>query len=209
MKKTILMITMLLAGVISSYAVDYTAKAYIKMNDATFKLRESTSYTAGPNTSCISNPNEGTEYEGVSAYVNSMVYNQWSVDELEGLQLSFRPTATDVTFNFSNVTGTQLYLVDANDGSRTPIVESGSYSFSVEASKVGERVADRFSISKLAVVEPTICHQGGKLIVTNYAGETKLDGNTVLTGAGEYNITEAAGYHEVEFNGQTMKILVP
>ena len=132
--------------------------------------------------------------------------------------MAFTPTATSVSFSFSDLVGT-LYLVDATDGSRTPIVAGTPYNFTVAAGEVGTAINDRFSISKLASIATEICHRYGKLQVTGSYGMTvkvlNMDGSA--TSIADTNITSdatveidlaglAAGQYKVEWNSQTLII---
>ena len=218
MKKIFITLTLLVAGIVSSFAVDYTARVFVTMGSSQVKIREAATlndgYTAGY---CVLDAN-GT---GVVVYNNiteGSRWSQWGCKDIEGIKLAFTPTATSVSFSFSDLVGT-LYLVDATDGSRTPIVAGTPYNFTVAAGEVGTAINDRFSISKLASIATEICHRYGKLQVTGSYGMTvkvlNMDGSA--TSIADTNITSdatveidlaglATGQYKVEWNSQTLII---
>lgn len=208
MKKLFILSAMLIAGLTSSFAQDYSARAFIKMDGQQLKLRERADYNATPeftNGPCVSDNNNA----GMAAYVSGTRYIQWGCNDLEGLTLAFVPAAAECQLTFSNVIG-DLYLVDALTGVRTHIVDGEGLTFQVEAAQVGQNVADRFSISKIGEVEPQICHEGQLLKVTNYNGIVKVDDDEYQV-AGNLDIDIAnlsAGHHTVNFDGQDLIINV-
>ena len=218
MKKLFVSMCLLVAGVVSAFAVDYTAKVYVTMGTSQVKVRESASFNDGYTSGSCSVDANGTGVVVYNVIPEGERWSQWGSSNVEGLQLAFTPTATDVTFTFSNVTGT-LYLVDANDASRTLITEGGSYNFTVAAGDLNNAINNRFSLSKLAYIGREICHRYGKLQVTGSNGETvkvlNMDGTA--TSIADTNITTdaqveidlaglAAGQYKVEWNSQTLII---
>lgn len=206
MKKLFILSAMLIAGLTSSFAQNYTARAFIKMDGQELRLRESAAFNDGfTNGACVSDNNNA----GMAAYVSGARYSQWGCNDLEGLTLAFVPAAAECQLTFSNVIG-DLYLVDALTGVRTHIVDGEGLTFQVEAAQVGQNIADRFSISKIGEVEPQICHEGQLLKVTNYNGIVKVDDDEYQV-AGNLDIDIAnlsAGHHTVNFDGQNLIINV-
>ena len=172
MKKIFLMAALLVSGFIASYAIDYTATAFITMDGVTLKLRQSDSFNAGYNNgACVHNNNAN----GLSAYVNGERYAQWGEKNLDGLALEFNAAAANETLTFSDVIG-DLYLVD-NVAKQCKKIENGeSYSFTATA---GESVADRFYISKTEVIFQTefVCQVAGGL---SFHGDQAYNGLQVF-----------------------------
>ena len=168
MKKSILTMALLVAGLTSAMAVDYTATASIKMGTATtLKLREAATF---------SDATTDTGYDAKTLNVGGLVvtasgerFTQWATNNLEGVVLEFTPTAAAVSFAFSGVKG-DLYLIDAKDNSRNKIVDGQTYDFTVEATEVGVANAARFTISKIG--EQNLCFVNNVLQLTLYKGET-------------------------------------
>ncbi len=181
MKKTFFMIAMLFASIMSGFAVDYTATAYITMDGKQLKLRESASFAAGVDeTYSVTNLNEN----GISAYNGGARYLQYATQNLDGLALEFKAAAADETLTFSNVLGT-LYLVDNVAKTSKLIVDGENYPFTATA---GVSVADRFYISKTAVAFQTefVCQVAGGLSFHGdkaYTGLQVLDENDVVVEA--------------------------
>lgn len=219
MKKSIMLFAMVMASMSVAFAAHtYTAKTNISMGVSTLKLRECVDFSnAYDNGYDAENVNAG----GVNVYSVLPQGNRWMnwyTNDLENTALGFTPEATSVTFTFATVTGTPLYLVDANDGSRTLITEGGTYNFTVAAGEVGTQINNRFSISKLASIGAEICHRYGKLQVSGSYGMTvkvlNMDGSA--TSIADTNITAAyqeislaglaAGQYKVEWNSQTLII---
>ncbi len=181
MKKIFLMAALLVSGFIASYAIDYTATAFITMDGVALKLRQSDSFNAGYNNgACVHNNNTN----GLSAYVNGERYVQWGENDLDGLALEFNAAATDETLTFANVTGT-LYLVDNVAKTSKLIVDGENYPFAATA---GVSVADRFYISKTEVVFQTefVCQVEGGLSFhgdQDYTGLQVLDENGAVVEA--------------------------
>ena len=159
MKKIFLTMTMLVASITSILAADYTARAYITMDDVQLKLRESASFTPGITTYTLTNPNDN----GISAYVAGTRYQQYGSNNIDGLTLEINAASANETLTFANVIGT-LYLVD-NVAKKCQLMANGeSYAFTAT---VGVSVADRFYISKTYVAFQTdpVCYRDGELTV--------------------------------------------
>lgn len=220
MKKLFIISALLLTGIATTYAAHvYTAKLFITLGTSTLKIRECADFSnAFDNGFDVTNVNT----TGVNVYAvlpEGKRWSQWGTNDVEGAVIGFTPEATSVSFNFTTVEGPQLYLVDANDGSRTPIVAGTPYNFTVAAGEVGTQINNRFSISKLASIGAEICHRYGKLQVSGSYGMTvkvlNMDGSA--TSIADTNITTdatveidlaglAAGQYKVEWNSQTLII---
>ena len=208
MKKLFILSAMLIAGLTSSFAQELTAKAYISMDGTTLKLRERADYVVAEPQATASDYNN----VGAAALYNGARYIQFGTNDLEGLALSVvvPANATAITLSFSSVAGTPLYILDAQDGSRTLIEANGSKEYEVIPSNAASTINDRFSISKIGEVEPQICHEGQLLKVTNYNGIVKVDDDEYQV-AGNLDIDIAnlsAGHHTVNFDGQDLIINV-
>ena len=150
MKKTLFIAALLVAGVASAFATEYTAKAYITMGTNTLKLREAAEFS----TSAYDNGADLSAYNktGIVAYATltgntSVRWSQFAGDNLEGVQLAFKVAAAgEQTLTFSDVQGAQLYLVDGDK--YIAIVNGGSYTFTAEEADVADWNVTRFSISK-------------------------------------------------------------
>lgn len=155
MKKSLILAALLVAGVASTFAVEYTAKAKISLGETTITMRESASYSdAFDNGADVSNYNSF----GIAVVneISGMGSNwvQWASAELEGLKIGFKALAAgEQTFSFSGVIGT-LYLVDAVAGTQTEIVNDGSYVFTADAADVSAWNTTRFSITKVLPAKP-------------------------------------------------------
>ncbi len=156
MKKSLILAALLVAGVASTFAVEYTAKAKISLGETTITLRESASYSdAFDNGADVSNYNSF----GIAVVneISGMGSNwvQWASAELEGLKIGFKALAAgEQTLTFSGVQGTPLYLVDAVANKTTEITEGGSYVFTAEDADVANWNTTRFSITKVAPKAP-------------------------------------------------------
>lgn len=145
MKKLFTILSLLLAGLTSGFAEDYSAKASITMDGMTLKLRERADYNDGfTNGACVSDNNQ----VAMAAYVNGTRYIQWGCKNLEGLRLAVKSTAQTFNLTFSSVIGT-LYIIDTRDGSSTLIVDGESKEYAIYASEIGNDIVDRFYISKM------------------------------------------------------------
>ena len=160
MKKSILLATMLFAGVISTFAA-YTSRVFITMDGVDLRLREDSTYTAGQAgaTMAFSNTN------GAYAYVAGTTYEQYGTNNLEGLAIGYNAATATETITFTKVIGT-LYLVDNVAKACTPITEDGTYTFTATA---GTAVNDRFYITKTPVAFQTepLCYRNGELTAYN------------------------------------------
>ena len=147
MKKFFIVLSLLMVGVISGFAQTLTAKAYMTMDGQQLKLRERADYVVADPQATASDYNN----VGVAAYYAGVRYVQFGTDDLEGLPLSvivpMETNSINIVFNVAE--GTQLYLVDASDGSRTPINAGENKVYAVNYESAAYAVNDRFSISKL------------------------------------------------------------
>jgi len=209
---------LLVAGIAASYAVDYTAKAFITMDGKQLKLREASTLSEaldGGADIANANPDQGVfAVANISGQTNTQ-WTQFGTDDLEGLQVAFKPSAASVTFAFSSVSGADLYLVDAADNSRNKIVESEPYTFTVAADKVGTVVADRFTISKIG--KPGPIFNNDKLTILGFAGKkVKVDDakggvvvaeKTLASDNEEINLSDkSAGRYVVTLDGKEYQI---
>lgn len=145
MKKLFTILSLLLAGLTSGFAEDYSARAFITMDGMTLRLRESANFNDGfTNGACASDNNQ----VAMAAYVNGTRYIQWGCKNLEGLRLAVKSTAQTFNLTFSDVIGT-LYIIDTRDGSSTLIVDGESKEYAIYASEIGNDIVDRFYISKM------------------------------------------------------------
>lgn len=159
MKKSLFIAALLVAGVASAFATEYTAKAFVKMGTSTLKLREAAEFS----TAAFDNGADMAAYNstGIVAYAtltgntSSVRWSQFAGDDLEGVVVAFKVAAAgEQTLTFSDVEGTPLYLVDAVTGARTAIVNDGTYVFTAEAADVSAWNTTRFTISKVAAIAP-------------------------------------------------------
>ena len=181
MKKLYVMMAMLCAGILSSYAVDFTSRAYLEMDGVQLKLRENASFAATGEYGYVASNNNA---KGISAYVDDHRYIQWGTNDLNGLLLEIQPASASETINFSSVIGT-LYLVDNVAKTSKLIVDGENYPFAATA---GVSVADRFYISKTEVVFQTefVCQVEGGLSFhgdQDYTGLQVLDENGAVVEA--------------------------
>lgn len=152
MKKMMFIAALLVAGVATGIATEYTAYAEITLNK-TLTLREaaklSAAYDNGADIPRFNNT-------GIFVYANiegqtSTEWIQFGINDLEGTKLAFKVAAAgEQTLTFSEVTGTKLYLVDAVADKKTEIANGGSYVFTAEAADVSAWNTTRFSITKVA-----------------------------------------------------------
>ena len=91
---------------------------------------------------------------------------------LDEFEIGFKTNKvdTDYKLEFSNVSGRALKLYDKVAGQVIDITEGGSYSFSVDASLVGQKeINDRFVIN--LNVTPSLCFNYNVLEINGHAGE--------------------------------------
>jgi len=97
-------------------------------------------------------------------------YSQVKLNDIEGLALDYLPKAESFNFTFANVIG-DLYLVDLVNGTRTAIVDGGTYPVTATAAEVaaGAYISGRYAISKIE--KQNLCFNYNKLQLTLYKGE--------------------------------------
>ena len=192
MKKLFTILSLLLAGLTSGFAQNYSARVFITMagQPQELRLREK----ADPAYSDFASDNNNI---GVAALVGGTRYITWGCNDLEGIQLDFVPTATHCTFTFSAIEG-DLYLVDASNNSRTKI-EGDDYEFDVDESLINTNVSNRFSISKSAT--PPADTQELPSSLGTFVSDKKV---ASVTGAVLYEIIATDGVSNITFQEVNM-----
>lgn len=151
MKKIILSLLVVAASLNVFAAIDYTAKAKIKVTSSTeifdqVTIASSASFSSTANKYCVVKQMENLEV-AIYAELSGAKYGTLALNDLEGAALAVKTDeGTNYTVSFSNVSGETLYLVDAVANKYTEITEGGSYAFTAEANQT---IADRFSITKV------------------------------------------------------------
>lgn len=156
MKKIMFMAFLLIAGVATIMATEYTAYAEITLNK-TLKLREAAEFS-----SAFDNGADIARFNNTGIFVFANIVDQtdtewiqFATNDLEGTTLAFKVAAAgEQTLTFANVEGAQLYLVDAVAGTKTAIVNGGSYVFTAEDADVANWNTTRFTITKVAPALP-------------------------------------------------------
>ena len=142
-----------MAATLNAMALDYEAKATLKLTSTTSQTCELTiaQMTGNAGKYCAEMNMQGRK---VALYaIGSKNFEIFAANDLEGTALGLMTdAATDYTISFSNLAGaTKLYLVDAVANKTTEITEGGSYAFTAEANQT---IADRFSITKVLPALP-------------------------------------------------------
>lgn len=157
MKKSLIIAALLVAGVASAFAVEYTAKAKITLGSNALTLREAAQFS-----DAFDNGYDASQFNKTGIVVEAVIlgettteWAQWATNDLEGVVVAFKVAAAgEQTLTFANVEGAQLYLVDAVTGARTAIVNDGTYVFTAEAADVSAWNTTRFTISKVLPAKP-------------------------------------------------------
>lgn len=218
MKKFFIIATLLVAGIVTSFAAEYTAKAKISYNGTTLTLREAATYS-----DAFDNGSDALLYNTKGIEVAQEIagqgnqWIQWASNDLDGVKIGFKADAAgEQTFSFSGVVGT-LYLVDGNK--YIAIVNGGSYTFTAEAADVADWNTTRFSIAKnipatfinnkLVIADAAA---GAEVNVTpfSFVEGRRVDGQKV-TYTAPVNQALNGNYFEVEYtnkNGVARKFIV-
>lgn len=184
MKKSLFIAALLVVGVASSFAVEYTAKAKITLGSNALTLREAAQFS-----DAFDNGYDASQFNKTGIVVEAVVpeqttteWAQWATNDLEGVVVAFKVAAAgEQTLTFSGVQGTPLYLVDAVTGARTAIVNDGTYVFTAEAADVSAWNTTRFTISKVATIAP-YSFINNTLVITEATGEVTVTPFTYAEG---------------------------
>ena len=197
MKKFFIILSLLMVGMISGSAQTLTAKAYMTMDGQQLKLRERADYAVADPQATASDYNN----VGVAAYYAGVRYVQFGTNDLEGLPLSvIVPAHTNsITITFNVVDGTQLYLVDATDDSRTPINAGENVNYTVDDEEDAYAINNRFSISKSAT--PPADTQELPSSLGTFVSNKKV---ASVTGAVLYEIIATDGVSNITFQEVNM-----
>ena len=220
MKKIILSLLVVAASMNVFAAIDYTAKAKIKVTSSTevfdqVTVASSEAFSTTANKYCAVKQMENLEV-AIYAVLNNTKYGTLALKDLEGAALALKTDeGTNYTINFSGVIGT-LYLIDAVANKNILITEGGSYAFTAEANQT---IADRFSIAKslpatfinnkLVIADAAA---GAEVNVTpfSFVEGRRVDGQKV-TYTAPVNQALNGNYFEVEYtnkNGVARKFIV-
>jgi len=211
MKKIIISMMLLVAGMTTVFAADATIRAKVTMGAYDLVVREGADWSAA-----FDNGVDAYAYGagGVVVSASGSRYESFATNDLEGAAIEFTPAAENVSFAFSYVIG-DLYLVDKQANSRTKIVDGATYDFTVEASQVGVAQANRFALSKIG--KPGPIFNNDKLTILGFAGKkVKVDDakggvvvaeKTLASDNEEINLSDkSAGRYVVTLDGKEYQI---
>ena len=172
--------------------------------------------------SAFPNTGSSTAYD-IDAYVNGTYYAEWqaTAENMQNIAIAVNPavgaTNCTLTFTLGNSNTETFTLYDAVAEELVTISASNqTYDFAVDAANSRVWINDRFIINPAATGDPNICHEYGKLVVTDYVGDvvvSDMQGNEELRKSVMINASIdlsnlAAGQHRVAFNGKNLIIRV-
>jgi len=181
MKKiTLTIITVLVASIMFAATPDISAMCKILINSQSsisgdnIKMLESASFSSAHDNGWDGTKNiiAGNLQMWVPSYQDLATI---ATNELDNTPITVQTIAdTEYTFSFSNVKGTQLMLLDAQNDSLTVINGTNTYKCAIAANKT---IAGRFFVVKAYTPDPgnlEVCHVGDELQVKNNPFSTNI-----------------------------------
>lgn len=223
MKKIVLSLAAMMLC-INMFAINYTDKVTVTLYDGTYYPNLIIGESA--------DLQEGTLVNGYYAPVNDLAsmplavyvlyqgteYENLIINNLQNFPIGIKTSnATEYSLYFGAIEGNTEILIYDNVADHMIHVNSESpYVFQIEDSQKNSIINDRFYINPASTGDPKICHEYGKLVVTDYVGDvvvSDMDGNEELRKSVMINASIdlsnlAAGQHRVAFNGQNLIIRV-
>ena len=173
MKKIIIAMALLVAGITSASAADLTARVRISAGTTNVTLREGPDYKANVRESTVDVPSNN-DY-GIFVKANLDGYShwaQWGTDDLSNVELEvIQASAADVTLTFSAVIGTIKLNVNG-----TEVVVADGGTVDLLAADFVDDGTGKFKYNKTLKVAPSapgvpeICFTYNVLSLTNYNG---------------------------------------